>query len=413
VIHIVIKMRDIDELIDQIISTLESKDIRIGLERSVLKLSPNPFNILKEWTYLKEYSEHLRMVKEKVFGDIEYYIDKTIESIERIGGQAYYASTKEEVLNTIDDIIGEEPQIIVKAKSMVSEEIGLRDYLIEKGHEVYETDLGELLLQLSKEKPMHSVAPAVHIPREKAIELLRKLDIKIDYDTPINKIVEKVRAFLRDKFINADVGISGANAIAADTGAIFLISNEGNIRLSTSLPPKHIVVTSIEKIMPTMNDAFIQVLVQAGYAGLYPPTYISIIAGPSSTADIEFNRVYGVHGPKEVHVILYDGGRLKALEDPYLSKQLYCLKCGRCQQECPIWELVGNIWGGKVYGGPMGLGWTAITENIEKAATLAILCLNCGRCKEVCPLKIDIPSISHYRRIVPPFHNPGLWQSVQ
>ncbi len=150
--------------------------------------------------------------------------------------------------------------------------------------------------------------------------------------------------------------------------------------------------------MPTFEDAVHQVMVQSGYAGLYPPTYVNVISGPSSTADIEYHRVYGVHGAKEVHVILFNGGRLKALNNPILKEQLRCIRCGRCQIVCPIWDLSGNIWGGRVYGGPMGIGWTAITENIETAMPLSWFCLLCGACKEACPVKIDIPKIVRFLR---------------
>ncbi|MEM0269178.1 MAG: 4Fe-4S dicluster domain-containing protein, partial [Candidatus Korarchaeum sp.] len=145
-----------------------------------------------------------------------------------------------------------------------------------------------------------------------------------------------------------------------------------------------------------ITDAFIQVLVQSGYAGLFPPAYLYLIAGPSSTADIEYHRVYGVHGPKELHVILYDGGRREALKDSALREQLFCIKCGRCEFVCPLWNVSGNVWGGNVYGGPLGMAWTAITEGIEKAASLSMFCLLDGACKEVCPEKIDFIKIANY-----------------
>ena len=389
-------MKTVSEFADEIFKAIDNNELREGLTRALKNLSPAPFKIISKWRYLEEYANYVRKVKEKVLKDAEYYIDQTIKSVEDISGHGYYAKTREDVYRIVDDIIGDEPKLIVKAKSMVTEEIKLREYLSKKGHIVYETDLGELLVQLSKGKPMHAIAPAVHIPKERAAQLLRTAGVEVDESMPTEKIVGKVRKFLREKFINADIGISGANVVAADTGAIFLISNEGNIRNSTNLPPKHIAITGIEKIMPTIKDAFLQALVQAGYGGLYPPTYLSLIAGPSSTADIEFDRVVGVHGPKALHLILYDGGRSEALKHPYLFEQLYCIRCARCQQECPIWELVGNIWGGDVYGGPMGMGWTAITEGIDKASALSHFCLNCGRCKEVCPVKIDMPNIIHH-----------------
>ena len=392
-------MKSYQEISNEILKALKDKDLEKGLVRSIENFTRNISNILDRWGYLKDYAEYIKKVKEEVFKNIDYYIDITLKNLENISGHGYYARDYSEVYKIIDNIAGNSPKIIVKAKSMVTEEIKLREYLISRGHIVYETDLGEFLIQISKEKPMHAIAPAIHLTKDRAIRLLRKAGLNVTTSMPYEEIVKEVRRFLRDKFINADIGISGANAVAADTGAIFLVSNEGNIRNVTNLPKIHIAITGIEKIMPTLKDAFIQAIVQAGYAGLYPPTYISLIAGPSSTADIEFHRVYGVHGPEEYHLILYDGGRRKALEDPSLREQLYCIRCGRCQEECPVWDIVGNIWGGSVYGGPMGIGWTAITEGIKYASILSNFCLNCGRCKIICPLNIDIPTIIHNLRI--------------
>lgn len=381
------------EIISEILSALDNIDIRNGLERSVLNFSPKPFKILDKYSYLDEFSKCLQEIKSKVFRDIEYYIDKTIKAVEDAKGHGYYVRDKDKLLKLVDEIIGDPQKLIVKAKSMVTEEVDLRGFLMKKGHKVYETDLGEFLIQLAGEKPMHTIAPAIHMTRERARTLLSKAGINIKPTSNIEEMVGGVRNFIRDKFIKADIGITGANVVSADTGSIFLVSNEGNIRNTSSLPLVHIAITGIEKILPTMKDAFIQILVQSANAGLYPPTYVSVISGPSSTADIEFYRVIGVHGPKELHLILYDGGRIKALNDAILHKQLYCIKCGRCQIECPIWDLVGNIWGGSVYGGPMGIGWTAITEDRSKASMLATLCLNCARCSAVCPMEIDLHNI--------------------
>jgi L-lactate dehydrogenase complex protein LldG len=215
-----------------------------------------------------------------------------------------------------------------------------------------------------------------------------------------DKRISEFREFLREKFKKADVGISGANAVAADTGAIFLVENEGNIKLVTGLPPKHIVVTGVDKIVPTIVDAFKAVLVQAANIALYPPTYVNIIAGPSSTADIELHRVYGAQGPVELHVVLIDNGRRRASRHELLREQLRCVRCGRCLIECPVWRISANVWGGPVYGGPMGIVWTAITLGEEQGAELAHLCLTCGRCEEVCPMKIPLTEIIRHLKHV-------------
>jgi L-lactate dehydrogenase complex protein LldG len=387
-----------EELIKNIVKAQENIELQLGLERAVVNFSNAVAKVLDRFPDLVKLAEYVRIVKEKVLTDLDYYIDQTIKNVNATGAYAYFTNDRGSLLKIIDDIVGEERKLIIKAKSMVTEEIMLREYLSEKGHEVYETDLGELLIQIAEEKPMHTIAPAIHLTKERAAQLLRKLGLPVNREMKHEELVLYVRKFLREKFIKADIGISGANAIAADSGTVFLIHNEGNISNVVTLPPVHIVITGVEKIMPTFKDAIYQVMVQSAYAGLYPPTYVNIISGPSSTADIEYHRVYGAHGAKEVYVILFNGGRIDALNNPVLREQLYCIRCGRCQIACPIWGLCGNIWGGRVYGGPMGIGWTAIIEGIENAIPLSWFCLLCDACREVCPVKINIPRIVRFLR---------------
>ena len=386
------------ELYVELEKVLRNSDIRTALEISSERIENNPFKVMAKYPYLEGYRDEVRAAKEEVIKNIDYYIDKTMKSIRDVNAEPYYAKSREDIYRIVSELVGDPPKLVIKSKSMVTEEIKLREYLEDRGHRVIETDLGELLIQISGEKPMHTVMPAAHMTRERAVKLLNKLGVKVSTASTLEEIVGGVREYLRDLFFKADVGISGGNSIAADTGAIFLVSNEGNIGNTTNLPPLHIAIVSIEKIMPTMEMAYKQAVLQAANAGLYPPTYLTVIAGPSSTADIEQTRVYAVHGPIRVVVILYDGGRRKYVDDPVLWEQLLCIKCGRCQGVCPVWRLTGNHWGGSVYGGPMGMGWTAITEDIDYASKLSLLCLLCARCSEFCPMKIQLHHIIHTLR---------------
>ncbi|MBS7649219.1 LUD domain-containing protein [Candidatus Bathyarchaeota archaeon] len=384
----------IEELAEEITKAQRSRDFQLGLKRAVINSSNAVDSVLSRFPELIEIAEYVKIMREKVLDNLEFYVEQAIKNINATKAHAYFASDPRSVLEIVDNIIGEEKKIIVKAKSMVTEEIFLREHLAEKGHEVYETDLGQFLIQISKEKPMHIILPAIHKSREQVALILKYFGLPVSKEATYEELVLQVREFLREKFVKADVGITGANAIAADTGAVLLIHNEGNHSLVTTLPSVHIVVASAEKIVPTFKDALLQLMVQAGYAGLYPPTYINMIAGPSSTADIEYYRVYGVQGAREVHVILYDGGRIKASKDSVLKEQLLCIKCGRCQILCPIWSFSGCVWGAKVYGGPLGVGLTAITEGVEKAEPLSWFCIPCKACKEACPVKVDCAEIS-------------------
>ncbi|WP_245529222.1 lactate utilization protein B [Caldisphaera lagunensis] len=385
----------LEKTILNISEILKDSDFREALESSVPMSEKRVLDFLNNHDDIVKLAKEVENIKNEVLSNIDYYIDMVFKSLKSINGNPYYANTKDDVLNIIDKIVGEKKRIIL-SKSMVAEEVGVREHLSALGKDVWETDLGQLLIQLENGKPMHAIAPAIHMTVKDVIKLVKdRLNIELRGDETPQQIVAKIRPFLREKFVNAQIGISGANAIAADSGSIFLIENEGNIRLVTTLPPVHIAIAGIEKIVPTLIDAFKVVLVQSSYAGLYPPTYVSMISGPSSTGDIGHRRVYGAHGPLELHLILLDNGRKDAIKNEFLKDQLRCVRCGNCQIFCPVWDITANKWGGKVYGGPMGVGWTAITEGIEKGAELSQLCLGCMRCDLACPVEIPLSSLIH------------------
>jgi L-lactate dehydrogenase complex protein LldG len=355
--------------------------------------------LLAERGELVELCREVAGIKRRSIDILEELVERAYRSLEAVRAKPYLAGDAEEARRIIGGLVGS-GKLVVMAKSMAAAEVGLRGYLESLGNEVWETDLGELLVQLEGSKPMHTITPAVHMTRYKAIKLIsEKLGVKLEGDS-VEEAVKAVREFLRGKIVRADVGISGANALAADTGAIVLVENESNIRLVTSTPPIHIALVPVDKIVPTLLDAVKVAIVQAAYTGLYPPTYISIIAGPSSTADIERVRVYGAQGPRELHVVLLDNGRLKALKDPTLKEQLRCIRCGRCQYECPVWVHTANKWGGPAYGGPMGLVWTAITVDPVEAGKLSYLCLGCGRCDASCPVEIPLSTILRHLKSI-------------
>ncbi|MGC8614352.1 MAG: LUD domain-containing protein [Thermoprotei archaeon] len=357
--------------------------------------------ILRDYPYVRELASSLRESKLKVIDELESYVDKTTKSIERNGGHAYTASTGEEARKIVAEIVRGTPaeegkkRTVVMAKSNVAYEIGLRDYLVEQGFEVWETDLGEFLVQLRKGWPAHVVLPSIDLTREEAGKLVHGVSKNVNEKSSIEEIVAGVREFLFKKYVSASVGITGANAISADTGSVVLVENEGNIRMDTVMPRTHVVVTGIDKIVPTLSDAINEAMVQSAYAGLYPPTYINVTTGPSSTADIESHRVSPATGPKELHVILIDNGRMKASRDPVLKEGLLCIKCGRCYFACPVYRELGKAWIGtrSPYNGPTGVIWNYITNDDPWPS---YLCTHSGGCKEVCPMKIDLPAIIRY-----------------
>jgi len=385
-----------EEMLKDIYSIVDDDDFREGVKRTVGNSTAAVERALSEYPLLQEVAQEVKETKEKVLSNLSHYLELAMNGLKKAAGQVYLAKTPEDTRRIVGDIVGTDKKIVVCSKSMVAEELEIEKYLRDLNHEVWGTDLGQFLVELTGDKPMHGVVPAMHLTKERAAALLaEKVGLELESSEP-EEIVQRVRVFLREKFTSAAVGISGCNSIAADTGTMFLVENEGNVRLTTSLPSTHIALVGVEKIVPTIIDAFKAAIVQAAFAGLYPPTYVSVIAGPSSTADIEYVRVYGAHGPKELHVVFVDNGRLEALEHPYLKNQLLCVRCGRCQMECPVWGITANVWGGPVYGGPMGVNWTAITMGEAYAAPSSFFCVACGRCDTVCPVEIPLLNILHY-----------------
>jgi L-lactate dehydrogenase complex protein LldG len=343
---------------------IKNESIRDGILRTWGNLSQAVERNLELYPFLTDYAEDVRQAKIEVASNYDRWIARATESL---GCNVYFAEDAEEARKIVGEIVGS-GKIVVKAKSMVSEEIHLREYL-SRNNEVWETDLGELIIQLANDKPMHMVVPALHYSERQAAEILRKVGVK---GQSAEELAEGVRNFMRQKFLAAHVGISGCNAFSAETGRIFLIENEGNIRLSINLPKTYIAIVSIDKILPSDEHCLKSIMVQSAFFGTFPPTYINVK-----------KQVEG----QDMHVIFLDNGRIEAAS--FLREQLNCVRCGRCQLECPVFHIMGNLWGA-VYGGPMGMGWTAITDKINGECFLSCLC---GRCKEVCPMRIDMPKI--------------------
>ena len=272
---------------------------------------------------------------------------------------------------------------IVKAKSMTSEEIDLRQHLEAAGFDVVETDLGERIVQLAKQRPSHMVAPAIHMSVEEVTDLFSKnLGREIPPDPA--QITAVARESLREDFLNADVGITGANFAIADSGAILLVTNEGNARLVTALPRMTITLFGVEKIIASTTDAFtlMQPLIMSG-AGRRLTSYVTLMRGGSKLAQ---------NGQQqEHHVVLLDNGRSRMRADHEFREALYCLRCGACSDICPTFRIFGGHVFGHIYTGPIGIPWTEYTATPDDAGKFAPLCIACGLCQEACPVDIDIP----------------------
>jgi len=373
----------------EIMDAAHNERIRLALSRAITSYRANTNDALKRFPHTIKMAEEVREIKAKAIGEMESLAQQAVEAIEYNRGKAYIAKTADEALKIIGELVGK-GKLIVKGKSMTGEEIELREHLEEMGNEVYETDLGEFIIQKLNSRPMHILSPAIHVPKEDVAELFSGITGEKLPPDDIGRLVATARELLREKYFQADIGMSGANVVSADTGTLFLIENEGNIRLATGAPPVHIALVGMEKLVPTLGDAFKVSEVTWRYANYTVPSYVSLVSGPSKTGDIEKVTTFGAHGPKELHVIFMDDGRTELAKHPILRQALYCLRCGGCLYECPVFAVTAGHFGDKYFTG-IGAVWAAMIgrNNKEKAASLAYTCLTCGRCKIRCPMEID------------------------
>lgn len=385
-------MSEFTEYKKEIMDAAHSERIRVALSRAIKSYRTNTRDALRKFPHTIKMAEEVREIKSRSVAEMEKLAEQAGQAIESNKGKAYIARTAQDALDIIDKLVGKEKKLIVKGKSMTGEEVGVREHLEEHGHDVYETDLGEFIIQKMGSRPMHILSPAIHVPKEDVAKLFSKITGK-ELPADISTLVATARALLREKYFQADIGMSGANVVAADTGTLFIIENEGNIRLATGAPPVHIALIGMEKLVPTLGDAYKVSEVTWRYANYTVPSYVSMISGPSKTGDIEKVTTYGAHGPREFHVIFMDAGRTELAKDPILRQALFCLRCGGCLYECPVFAVTAGHFGDKYFSG-IGAVWAARLSNApEKGAALAYTCLTCGRCKIRCPMQIDCASM--------------------
>jgi len=381
-----------------------SKKFQIDSERVAFDLNHRKtirFNMSKyeiafakgknRYSNIEEAKNRASEIKQKVLNNWDKYLIEFEENITKRGVKVFWAKNEEEIISQIINLLKDKNTgLLVKSKSMTTEEIELNKHLEQNNIESVETDLGEYIVQIAGEKPYHIVTPAMHKSKEDIAELFNK-----NFNTPLDsspeEITNYVRNILRQKFITADVGITGANFLVADIGAIALTENEGNGLMSTSFPKTHIVIAGIEKIIPSVNDlALLWPLLSAHGTGQQMTVYNSIFTGPKKDSEID--------GPEEMYVFLLDNGRTKLFEQQEQSEALKCIRCGACLNACPVYRNIGGYTYNAIYGGPIGSIITPYFNGLKQYKHLSFACTLCGKCTEVCPVKIDLHNLLIYNR---------------
>jgi L-lactate dehydrogenase complex protein LldF len=346
-------------------------------------------------------------LKNHTLAHLDLYLLAFEAKVVEAGGRVHWARDAAEARARVLEICQEAgARTVTKSKSMVAEEIHLNEHLEAHGIEPVETDLGEYIIQLAGERPSHLVGPAVHMTKDRIADLFAKHHGGPRNDDPA-ALVAEARVALRERYLAADVGITGANFLVAETGSVITVTNEGNAELTQGLPPVHIVIASIEKVVPTLEDACTLLRLLARSAtGQELSAYTTLITGPRRPGDLD--------GPERLHVVLLDNGR-GGMIGTELQDMLRCIRCGACMNHCPVYLATGGHAYGWVYVGPMGAVLTPHFIGIEQGHHLPSASTFCGRCEEVCPVRIPLPKMmrhwreeAHKRGLAPPTARFGL-----
>lgn len=352
-----------------------------------------------------------RDIKDQTLADLDFYLEAFEGRAVAAGSRVHWASTAADARDIILGICQKAgAKLVTKSKSMIADEVGLNAHLEAAGLEVVETDLGEYIVQIRGETPSHIIAPAIHLTQGQVEAGFRRQHAALPRDRKLaepQELVAEARSVLRAKFLAAGVGITGANFLVAETGSAVIVTNEGNADLTHTLPKVHIVIASIEKVVPSLEDALslLRVLARSG-TGQDMTAYTTFVTGPRRAGDTD--------GPAEAHVVILDNGRSEILASP-VRDILRCIRCGACQNHCPVYGVIGGHAYGSLYSGPVGAVLTPALTGIADARHLPNASTFCGACEAVCPVKIPLPELmrrwrqdEHAGKLTPPGQRRGL-----
>ncbi|WP_295475261.1 LutB/LldF family L-lactate oxidation iron-sulfur protein [uncultured Pseudomonas sp.] len=325
-------------------------------------------------------------IRARALSKLPELLEQLESNLIRNGVKVHWAETVEEANAIVLSIVEQHgARQLIKGKSMVSEEMEMNHFLGERGIECLEADMGEYIVQMDHEKPSHIIMPAIHKNATQVGQLFHDT-LGVDFTTDVDQLIQTGRRVLRQKFFEADIGVSGVNFAVAETGTLLLVENEGNGRMVTSVPPVHIAVTGIEKVVENLRDTVpLLSLLTRSSLGIPITTYVNMISGPRKAHELD--------GPQEVHLVLLDNGRSQAFADSELRQSLNCIRCGACMNHCPVYTRVGGHTYGEVYPGPIGKIITPHMAGLARVPDHPSASSLCGACGEVCPVKIPIPAL--------------------
>ena len=365
--------------------TIADEQVQNSLEHVYTGFYQGRLNAAADTDNWEELRTKGKAIKDHTIAYLDHYLDMFSEKVEQNGGTVFFADNADEARKYITNLAkNRDIKTVIKSKSMVSEEMSLAENMNDSGFETVETDLGEYIIQLAGETPYHLIAPAVHKSRKDVAELLDKDFEDGDRVPDATELTMLAREQLRDVFARADMSVTGVNFAVAESGSITLVTNEGNGRMSTSVPRIHVAVMGMEKIVPSIQDlsTMLRILIRSA-TGQRISTYVTMVNGPKTPDEEE--------GPDEFHVVIMNNGRHKLLADPLLRESLNCIRCGACLNACPVYRKVGGHAYGWVYPGPIGAIVTPVITGLKDASNLPSASSLCGACHEACPVKINIP----------------------
>jgi L-lactate dehydrogenase complex protein LldF len=363
---------------------LEDDFLRKAVAYTTDKLKTGRLNAIDDFGDWETWRERAKAIRSHTIEHLDYYLTQFSDNVAKAGGQVYFCQTAEEAVQvTLGIAEKRKAKLVVKGKSMVSEEIHLNQRMEEKGITPIESDLGEYILQLAKETPSHLIIPAIHKNKQQIADIFSE-EAGTTFEPETKVLAGFAKKRLRNFFLEADIGMTGCNFGVAETGSITLVENEGNGRMVTTLPKAHVAIMGMERLVPTLEDLEVMLNMLARSAtGQKLTVYTSLLTGPRKADEAD--------GPDEFHLIILDNGRSSQLGDPHFQQVLNCIRCAACLNVCPVYRHIGGHAYGSVYSGPIGAVLTPlIQQDIEKAGELSYASSLCGACYEACPVKIPL-----------------------